>query len=108
MSAPTFSLVTLGRGYLNLPTIIATFSFFLQFYTLWLSSASVFSELESTYSTLGRFRGHWSWLTRAPLALQIFHHLLGGGGGVFEHPSSLSAPNGRREKRKKRSKAHQK
>ena len=35
----------------------------------------------------------------APLALQIFHHLLGG--GRFEHPPSISAPIGRREKREK-------
>ena len=40
-------------------------------------------------------------LTRAPLALQILHHLLGRGGGVFEHPPSISAPIGRGEKRKK-------
>ena len=39
-------------------------------------------------------------LTRAPLALQIFHHLLGGG-GVVEHPLSISTPIGRREKRNK-------
>ena len=31
-------------------------------------------------------------LTRAPLALQVFHHLLGGGGGVvFEHPLYLGS-----------------
>ena len=37
-----------------------------------------------------------SLLTRAPLALQIFHHLLGGGGGV-----RTSAPIGRIEKTEK-------
>ena len=40
-------------------------------------------------------------LTRAPLALQIFHHLLGGGGVRAPLPPSISAPIGRREKRKK-------
>ena len=39
-------------------------------------------------------KGH---LTRAPLALQIFHHLLGGGGS---NTPSISAPIGLREKRK--------
>ena len=46
-------------------------------------------------------------LNRTPPALKIFHHLLGGGGGV-EHPLSISVPIGRTEKRKKRSKARQK
>ena len=36
-------------------------------------------------------------LTRAPLALQLFQHLLGGG---IEHPPSISAPIVLREKRK--------
>ena len=40
-------------------------------------------------------------LTRAPLALQIFHHLLGGGGGGSNTPLSISAPIGRREKHNK-------
>ena len=47
-----------------------------------------------------------SLLTRAPLARQIFHHLLAGGGGA--PPPSISAPIGRREKRKRPWKARQK
>ena len=56
-------------------------------------------------SYIGVPKSNASLLTRAPLALQIFHHLLERG---FEHPPSISAPISRREKRKKRSKAHQK
>ena len=37
----------------------------------------------------GDMRWPWPVLFRAPLALRIFHHLLGGG---FEHPPSISAP----------------
>ena len=37
-------------------------------------------------------------LTRAPLALQIFSRLLGGGGGEDSNTPSISAPIGRRKK----------
>ena len=55
-----------------------------------------------SYFAIWHFWKSYCWLTRAPLALQIFHHLLEGG-GVWT--PSISAPIGRREKRKKRSKA---
>ena len=60
-----------------------------------------------TFSTLScnNFTHYLPMLTRAPLALQSLHHLLAGGGST---PPSVSAPIGRREKRKKRSKARQK
>ena len=49
------------------------------------------------------------YLTRAPLAFQIFHHLLGGGGGGVRTPPHLSRLLFVVDKNeKKRSKAHQK
>ena len=47
------------------------------------------------------------WLTRTPLALQIFHHLLGGG-GCSSTPIYLGSYWSKRKTEKKRSKARQK
>ena len=55
------------------------------------NKGSILHELQDGYlSSKPHVEGGLFPLTRALLGLWIFHHLLGGGGGVFEHPPRLS------------------